>query len=135
MGTIFFTVIWGVVCGILAKKKNRNVAGWVVLGVFFGLIPLIVLAYLQPLKPNQQNNNANNCVDAWNCVNCGVQVGGDAQFCPNCGTARPQIASQSQESAVAQEETSNEWTCPSCKNKNPDDATYCKHCYSNRPKE
>ena len=52
--TVAGVIIW-VVCLILniylAKKKNRSVAAWVVLSIFFSWIALIILAILRPLPP------------------------------------------------------------------------------------
>jgi hypothetical protein len=44
------SIVFAVICGILANSKGRSVAGWAALGFFFGLIPLIILAFLKNLK-------------------------------------------------------------------------------------
>lgn len=36
-------------CASLAKQKNRNVPGWAIGGVFFGIFALIVIAVLAPV--------------------------------------------------------------------------------------
>lgn len=36
--------------GILASRKGRSVPLWVILGLFFGPIPLIILAFLSPMQ-------------------------------------------------------------------------------------
>ncbi len=43
---IFFAIL----CGILANNKGRSVAGWVVLGLFFGIFSAIIVAVLPSLK-------------------------------------------------------------------------------------
>lgn len=35
-------------CGYEAKKKNRSVGGWAVLGFFFGIFAFIVILILDP---------------------------------------------------------------------------------------
>lgn len=44
---IMCTILWPVICGIIAKNKNRSVVGWVMAGIFFGVFAVIVLAVLQ----------------------------------------------------------------------------------------
>ena len=39
-------VIAGTLCAVVAKHKGRSAVGWFVLGAFFGLIPLIIVACL-----------------------------------------------------------------------------------------
>jgi hypothetical protein len=36
-------------CFFLAKEKNRSVLGWTGLALLFGVIPLIILAFLSSL--------------------------------------------------------------------------------------
>ncbi len=59
--------IW-VVCLIvnikLAIKKNRSVAAWVVLSIFFSWIALIVLAILKPLPSADEVEQLRREVDA-----------------------------------------------------------------------
>lgn len=43
---IIITVISMIACPIIAKRKNRSVAGWFFAGLFLGLIGLIVVACL-----------------------------------------------------------------------------------------
>ena len=54
VASIVGLIIW-IVCLIanikLAKQKNRSVAAWVVLSIFFSWIALIILAILKPLPP------------------------------------------------------------------------------------
>ena len=40
-------VVFAVICGFLANSKGRSVALWAVLGFLFGLIALIILAFLK----------------------------------------------------------------------------------------
>jgi len=51
---MLFIIIWllfGLICGIIANSKHRNVAVWVVLGIFGGFISLIILACLPKINP------------------------------------------------------------------------------------
>jgi hypothetical protein len=48
-----FSVLLYVACiigsGYLAREKNRNIVVWVLLSFFFGIFPIIILAFLKPL--------------------------------------------------------------------------------------
>jgi hypothetical protein len=46
IGWIFF----GIVCSKIASIKNRNARYWFILGLFFGLVGLIIIYFLNPLK-------------------------------------------------------------------------------------
>ena len=47
---LLFWILWAVCCGILANNKNRNVVGWSIAGLLFGLFALIPLALLPKLE-------------------------------------------------------------------------------------
>jgi hypothetical protein len=51
VGGLLASTLFALVCGLLARRKKRSVAGWAVLGFFFGLIPLVVVAVLSEKKP------------------------------------------------------------------------------------
>lgn len=44
--TIAIWIICMILCGYIAREKNRSVEGWVIASFFFGLIPLIILIFL-----------------------------------------------------------------------------------------
>ena len=65
-------LIWGIVVGFFAKRKNRNPWGWGVAGAFSWLIALVVLAFL-PYK----------------CPKCEQSITNDQgkdEVCPKCGS-------------------------------------------------
>jgi len=37
-------------CYYQSKKKNRDIAGWIILGLLFGLFACIIIAVLDPIK-------------------------------------------------------------------------------------
>ena len=43
------SIICAVICGVVANSKGRNVIAWTLLGLVFGLIPLIIVACLPNL--------------------------------------------------------------------------------------
>src|SRR5438093_9421867 len=49
-------IVMAVICGLIAKSKGRSVALWAVLGFFFGLIALIVIALLKKQQPAMPMN-------------------------------------------------------------------------------
>ncbi|WP_170138221.1 hypothetical protein [Anaerobacterium chartisolvens] len=51
-----FILIWvlcAIVCAILASQKNRNVAGWFILGALGGFISVIALLLMKPLNKSK----------------------------------------------------------------------------------
>jgi hypothetical protein len=42
-------LIWGIIAAALARKKQRSVPGWFLLGFCFWLFPLLVLPFLRRL--------------------------------------------------------------------------------------
>jgi RsiW-degrading membrane proteinase PrsW (M82 family) len=52
-------IVW--YCWIEAKRKNRNIWTWLILGFIFGFFALLVLVYLKDLPATSQtlHNNAN----------------------------------------------------------------------------
>jgi len=51
MGYLAISILCAVVTGLVAQKKNRNVIIWGVLGLLFGVIPVIILLFLRKLPP------------------------------------------------------------------------------------
>jgi uncharacterized membrane protein YdcZ (DUF606 family) len=49
-------ILMAVICGLIAKSKNRSVPLWAVLGFFFGLISLIIIALLKKQQPAMPTN-------------------------------------------------------------------------------
>jgi hypothetical protein len=49
-------VLFAFLCGWIAKTKGRSVALWAVLGIFFGLISLIIIALLKKKQPTTMMN-------------------------------------------------------------------------------
>jgi hypothetical protein len=47
---LLLSVIFAVICGAIAHRKGRSVAGWGALGLIFWFIPLIVVAVLPPAR-------------------------------------------------------------------------------------
>ncbi|SDB19859.1 hypothetical protein [Eubacterium oxidoreducens] len=64
--SIIGTIVW-IICLIanikLAIKKNRSVAAWVVLSIFFSWIALIILAILKPLPSKEEVDQLKREVD------------------------------------------------------------------------
>ncbi|GGG15398.1 hypothetical protein GCM10010924_50560 [Rhizobium wenxiniae] len=49
-------VVFGGACAILAANKNRDPLGWFVLGFFFSIIALILIAGLSPAEKTSADN-------------------------------------------------------------------------------
>ena len=72
---LIWSVIWGVVVGLLAKRKNRNPWGWGMAGAMSLLLALIVLAFM-PYK----------------CPKCSqplTSTQAKGKECPSCGSFKP----------------------------------------------
>ena len=54
MGYLAFAVLCAVVTGLVAQKKRRSVPLWGILGLLFGIIPLIILLFLKKLPPSAE---------------------------------------------------------------------------------
>ena len=63
----------------------------------------------QNATPAQNNSNNTTTAEAWECPNCKKQVNGN--FCPDCGTKRPEKA-----------------FCPNCGKKVDKDTKFCPEC-------
>jgi len=53
MNPILLSLCWvcfGIACSKIARKKNRSTSIWFFLGLFFGLIALVIVYFLKPLK-------------------------------------------------------------------------------------
>lgn len=49
MGYLALSIICAIVTGLVAQKKNRSVVIWGILGLLFGVIPVIILLFLKKL--------------------------------------------------------------------------------------
>ncbi len=49
MGYLAINILCAIVTGLVAQKKNRSVILWGALGLFFSVIPVIILLFLKPL--------------------------------------------------------------------------------------
>jgi cell division septum initiation protein DivIVA len=64
IGGLIVAIVVAVVCGLLARRKGRSVAGWSILGFFFPLIGLILILVLSEKKPAQPSISATPPSDA-----------------------------------------------------------------------
>jgi hypothetical protein len=65
-------LVWGVVVGLLAKRKNRNPWGWGIAGTFSWLIALVILTFLPYKCPKCERSITNDQ--------------GKNKICPRCGS-------------------------------------------------
>jgi len=47
MLTLIFSVFFAILCGVIADNKNRNVTGWVIAGLLFGVFAFIILLFVK----------------------------------------------------------------------------------------
>ena len=86
-------VVFGFICSSIAGGKNRNAMLWGVLGFFFGLITLIIIAVLPRVESS--GGEASGEMRAWrasqrspvrSCPNCRAENSTANQYCANCGS-------------------------------------------------
>ncbi len=102
-GVVVLLVLWFVSvirCGALAHKKDRNVAGWIVMGIFFSWFGWILAGCVRSKKP-EKPDKAN---VKWKCSSCGSINELNNKFCGNCGKKRGNL-SQPQEDSQEEIET------------------------------
>ena len=77
MGFFICWVVFALVLGVLAERKNRNVIGWALIGGLFTVPALLILAFLPPLCPKCHNRIS---VQDWR-----------ARRCPHCAQGHAQV--------------------------------------------
>ena len=73
-------IVWmllGVIAGLVAQKKHRNVWGWSISTFFFGIFTLVPLLCLKPLDDPAQ---------FMPCSFCGEQILKVAKVCKHCNS-------------------------------------------------
>lgn len=71
LGKLFAALIWGLVVGLLAKRKNRNPWGWGVAGALSWIIALFILAFMPYKCPKCNQSITNDQGKNKNCPSCG----------------------------------------------------------------
>lgn len=139
-------VVIAVVCGVLARRKGRGVVRWVIASLFFGIIPLIILALLPDITYDYDERydysermrntdcmanlrNSETIGKIWICPSCGTENSGGKDFCCNCSAYNSQ--KKSKEEAKKEIDTpeyqDKEWICD-CGTKNEGNRSFCKNC-------
>ena len=89
-------VPFAVICVLLANSKGRNPWLWGILGFFFGIITLIVIAVLPSTRPSRPDGETSPTGGVQRCPQCAAENPGEGSYCTNCGAAlglEPEVAS------------------------------------------
>jgi len=101
VGYIFYGIICGVFCGMIASAKNRSGGGWFVAGFWFGIFALIAIA------------------------------GMPTKAAPNVQVQRPSLEIPEipdPDSPPSPSKKLQDWTCSGCGNLNPAMTFTCSRC-------
>ncbi len=71
LGKLFAALIWGLVVGLLAKRKNRSPWGWGVAGALSWIIALLILAFMPYKCPKCKQSITNDQGRDKDCPSCG----------------------------------------------------------------
>lgn len=82
LGTLLIGVVFGIACWALARRKGRDTVGWLLTGLCFGPIALLVIALLPAVETHGQTRR---------CGGCGAVVPWAAEGCPGCGAALARV--------------------------------------------
>ena len=80
------SLLLGVICGAVAISKGRNSWLWGILGFFFGVITLIVIAALPGVRPQWRVVDTSAARSVRHCPQCNAENDLESNFCTNCGT-------------------------------------------------
>ena len=76
-------IICAIICGYLAKKKNRSIIGWVFWGFISGPIAVVIISLLSPNTDSDEGTSDE--AKKKECPNCHDKVEASKKKCPFCG--------------------------------------------------
>ena len=82
---LLISVALTAICAAVASAKGRNPYLWGILGFFFGLITLIVVAACPSVRPRQLDIGTNGAEGVRHCPQCDAENHWEATYCTSCG--------------------------------------------------
>lgn len=87
VGWAIYWFFVAILCGVLARTKNRSFSIWFLLGFFFNLLALILLAFLPARKSRRSLKQGTIKLERpLICRNCGRQNSQARRDCIACGS-------------------------------------------------
>ena len=118
---LIYSVLCCALCYFIAQQKERHTGVWLLLGFFFGIFAVIIVAFIP--KKSAQENQEDQLVKftlggSWFCPNCNQTNSPNVWECYNCHYHL----------ALIKRLEGGKWQCPQCEIVNTLENQRCPNC-------